>query len=379
MTRTRVAIWAPWAAAVRATTATMRASSSAASWNCTAPTSASGRSAGRDGQRAAPAQVPVTRHRSRSADGVVEREPRAEVGALPAAPAQRPQERHGRDEVGSDPREQQLALAQRLAHEPDVAHLEVAQAAVDELARGARGPGREVARLDEADAQAARGRVERRARARDPAADDEQVELARGRRLERPPPRGRVERAVRHLAADLRLEQRPQRGVEPPVAAMQVVVDAAQLRVGLHGRAARAGHRRAAAATLGCSPAPAAASIAAPRAVVSTSSGRHTGRPVTFARSSHSSRPLAPPPTQTTSRGGWPAPPIASITSRSASALPSSSARARWARPCAAVIPNQPARACEFHSGAIAPASAGIHETPPAPGGARSASAFNSS
>ena len=100
---------------------------------------------------------------------------------------------------------------------------------------------------------------------------------------------------------------------------------------------------------------------------------------MTFARSEHSSRPFAPPPTHTTSLGGCPAAPIASITSRSASALPSSSARARWARPWEAVIPNQAARACEFHSGAMAPASAGTHETPPAPGGAHSARALSSS
>ena len=98
-----------------------------------------------------------------------------------------------------------------------------------------------------------------------------------------------------------------------------------------------------------------------------------------WARSSHSSRPFAPPPTHTTCEGAWPAAPIASITSRSASALPSSSARARCARPCAAVIPNHAARAEAFHSGAIAPASAGSHETPPAPGGASSASASSSS
>ena len=42
----------------------------------------------------------------------------------------------------------------------------------------------------------------------------------------------------------------------------------------------------------GCSPAPAAASIAAPRAVVSTSSGRVTGRPVTSARIWRSRSPL---------------------------------------------------------------------------------------
>ena len=47
-----------------------------ASWNCTAPTSASGRSAGRLGQRAAPAQVAVPRHRARAADRVVEQRAR---------------------------------------------------------------------------------------------------------------------------------------------------------------------------------------------------------------------------------------------------------------------------------------------------------------
>ena len=161
--------------------------------------------------------------------------------------------------------------------------------------------------------------------------------------------------------------------------AVQVVVDLAQLGVGQHGSWRAPAIARAASATEGCRPAPAAASIAAPRAVVSTSSGRHTGSPVMWARSSSSSRPLAPPPTQTTSLGGCPAPAIASITSRSARALPSSSARARWARPWAAVMPNQAARASAFHSGAIAPASAGSHVTPPAPGGAHWASALSSS
>src|SRR5215211_3729349 len=40
------------------------------------------------------------------------------------------------------------------------------------------------------------------------------------------------------------VEEGPQRRVEPAVPAMQLVVDAVQLRVGLHGLAARAGHRR---------------------------------------------------------------------------------------------------------------------------------------
>ena len=125
---------------------------------------------------------------------------------------------------------------------------------------------------------------------------------------------------------------------------------------------------RAAAATLGCRPAPAAASIAAPRAVVSTSWGRLTGSPVTSARRRSRKSPRAPPPTQTIAGAGVAGGAIASTTSRRASALPSSSARARWARPCAAVSPNHPARALAFHSGAIAPDSAGIQHTPSAPG-----------
>ena len=186
MTRTRVAMWAPCAAAVRATCDDHARVVLGGVVELDGADQRVGVQRGRDGQRAAPAEMAVARHRPRAADRVVEDQPGAEVGALPDAAAQRPQERDRRDEVGREPREQQLALAQRLAHEPDVAHLEVAQAAVDELARRARGAGGEVARLDQPDAQAARGGVERRARAGDAAADDEHVEVARGRRLDRP-------------------------------------------------------------------------------------------------------------------------------------------------------------------------------------------------
>ena len=75
-----------------------------------------------------------------------------------------------------------LALQQRLADEPEVEVLQVAQAAVDELARARGGPGRVVGALDQRHAVAARGRVERDARAGDPAADDEHVERLGGER-----------------------------------------------------------------------------------------------------------------------------------------------------------------------------------------------------
>ena len=71
-------------------------------------------------------------------------------------------------EVRADALEQQAALAQRLAHEVEVALLEVAQAAVDELARPARGAGGEVGGLHERDGEPAGRGVERGAGAVDP-------------------------------------------------------------------------------------------------------------------------------------------------------------------------------------------------------------------
>ena len=81
-------------------------------------------------------------------------------------------------------RDHQLALEQRLAHEPEVEVLQVAQAAVDELARAARGARGVVGALEQRHAVAARGRVERDAGARDAAADDDDVELLLAQRRE---------------------------------------------------------------------------------------------------------------------------------------------------------------------------------------------------
>ena len=67
------------------------------------------------------------------------------------------------------------ALVQRLVDQAEVAVLEVAQAAVDQLGRHAAGAGGEVALVDEGDAQAAQGGVEGDAGAGDAAAEDEQV------------------------------------------------------------------------------------------------------------------------------------------------------------------------------------------------------------
>ena len=93
-------------------------------------------------------------------------------------------ERQRLDEVRRE-RDHQLALEQRLADEAEVEVLQVAQAAVDELGGAARRARGVVGALDERDAVAARGGVERDAGAGDPAADDDDVERLGGERFER--------------------------------------------------------------------------------------------------------------------------------------------------------------------------------------------------
>ena len=119
------------------------------------------------------AHVGLADHRHR----VVEREPGADVRALPAAVRERVEERHRPDQVRRQPGEQQAALLERLADQPEVEHLEVAQAAVDQLAAAAAGAAGQVALLQQAGVQAPGDGVERGADADDAAADDEDVEL----------------------------------------------------------------------------------------------------------------------------------------------------------------------------------------------------------
>ena len=74
--------------------------------------------------------------------------------------------------------QQHLALAQRLAHQPEFAVLQIAQAAVDELRGRRRGAGGEIVLLDQDDAKAAAGGVARDAGAVDAAADDGEIEIS---------------------------------------------------------------------------------------------------------------------------------------------------------------------------------------------------------
>ena len=106
---------------------------------------------------------------------VVHVQPHSEQAVEPLALERRHDHRQRLHEVRRELHEQR-ALEQRLAHQPEVEVLEVAQAAVDELRRAARRARGEVGLLDQGDAVAARGGVERHARAGDPAAHDDEVE-----------------------------------------------------------------------------------------------------------------------------------------------------------------------------------------------------------
>ena len=125
----------------------------------------------------APLADPGRRHH------VVEVEPGAERAAALLLAEGRDQERRRVDEVRRQV-DHQLALEQRLADQPEVEVLQVAEPAVDHLRGAARGALRVVAALDQRHRVAARGGVERDAGAGDPAADHDDVELV-GRALPR--------------------------------------------------------------------------------------------------------------------------------------------------------------------------------------------------
>ena len=101
----------------------------------------------------------------------------------PVSLVDREGERERPDEVRRDG-QQDAPLAQRLGDEPDLAVLQIAEAAVDQPARPRAGSGREVAPLDQPDPQPAHRRIARHAGADDPAPDDEQVERLVGQARE---------------------------------------------------------------------------------------------------------------------------------------------------------------------------------------------------
>ena len=105
---------------------------------------------------------------------VVEEEAGADHPGRPKRGVVRQHEGQRPGDVRREP-EQHLALGQRLAHEAELVELEIAQAAMDELARGRGGRAREIVLLDEQHLEAAPGRIASDAGAVDAAADDEEV------------------------------------------------------------------------------------------------------------------------------------------------------------------------------------------------------------
>jgi hypothetical protein len=131
-------------------------------------------------------EAPATRAQASAVDGhhVVQVEPHAHhaVGTGPVEGGhyqrQRAHEVRGKCH-------QQLALQQRLAHEPEVEVLQVAQPPVHQLAGAAGGARGVVGALHQRHGVAARGGVEGNPHAGDPATDHDHVELAVRERLQR--------------------------------------------------------------------------------------------------------------------------------------------------------------------------------------------------
>ena len=190
MTFTRVASWAPCAAAVRATVTHQPGVVDLAVVVADRAGDRLRREVRRDpGDRLA-AQVPVPRQThlggAEPRHHVVEQQSGADVRSLPAAVGQRVEERHRPDQVRRQPVEQETALLKCLSHQAEVEHLEVAEPAVDQLAAAAAGAAGQVALLQETRGQAAGDRVERDPGADDTAADDEHVQIVGAARRERP-------------------------------------------------------------------------------------------------------------------------------------------------------------------------------------------------
>ena len=148
---------------------------------------------------------------------VVEPDAGTDVGPFPSVVGQRVEERHRAYQVRRELGEQQAALGQRLPDQPEVEHLQVAQAAVDQLARAAGGAPAPVPHVDQADIEPAGDGVQRRAGADHAATDHQQVEFVRGERRDRRRALGRAQPSGSHgtSVCSRRTENAP---VERPVA-----------------------------------------------------------------------------------------------------------------------------------------------------------------
>ena len=96
---------------------------------------------------------------TRPSEDVIRKKACADVGPLPDPMVQRQHERQRLDEVRGEGGEQEVALTQGLPHKGDVALLQVAQSAVDQLARTAGRALGDVALVDQRHAHATTRRI----------------------------------------------------------------------------------------------------------------------------------------------------------------------------------------------------------------------------
>jgi len=109
-------------------------------------------------------------------EGVVQHDAGADVPALPDPVLEGVEEGDGADQVRGQLVDEQVAFGQRLVDEVEVEHLQVAQAAVNQLGGPARGSGGPVLGLDDRCGQPAGHRVEGDPGAGHTSADDQDVE-----------------------------------------------------------------------------------------------------------------------------------------------------------------------------------------------------------
>jgi len=124
---------------------------------------------------------------------VVEEDARPDIETFPESVLERVEERHRRREVRAEAVEHQIPFRQRLPHQREIPLFQIAQPAMEELARPTGGARGVVALLDQGDRQATRSGIERYPASGDPTADDDNVECLLGHASEMVPPLGPVE------------------------------------------------------------------------------------------------------------------------------------------------------------------------------------------
>ena len=141
----------------------------------------------------------VARKGASAGQEVVEERSRTDVEALPQPSREWIEERDRLHEVWAQSLEEQRLLRERLPDQAEIELLEVAEPAMDQLARTARGARGPVALLDQRDGEAPAGGVEGRARTDHAPADHDEVEGLVPDALEVTLPLGRIESGRIHV------------------------------------------------------------------------------------------------------------------------------------------------------------------------------------